>query len=197
MCDWMAAAAGLLEPLTKAMLKRVLSSRVVQTDDTPVPVQDHDGKGIKTGRLWVQIGDEDNRFIVYDDTPDHSGAGPGRVFRGFQGYLQADACSVYDALFGGGSIVEVGCWMHARRKFYEARTSDPVRSHVLLAWVVGLYEVEEEAKEARKKHPEWDDPAWHAYRYELRLRRSRPILGGGTVEVRRAAPWKGGTVTPE
>jgi transposase len=176
MCDWMAAAAGLLEPLTKAMMKRVLSSRVVQTDDTPVPVQDHDGKGIKTGRLWVQIGDANNRFIVYDYTPDHSGAGPGRVFKGFQGYLQADACSVYDALFTDGSIVEVGCWMHARRYFYEARTSDPVRAHVLLAWVVGLYEVEEAAKKARKKHPEWDDAAWHAYRYELRLERSRPIL---------------------
>ena len=176
MCDWMAAAAGLLEPITKAMLKRVLSSRVVQTDDTPVPVQDHDGKGIKTGRLWAQIGDRDNRFIVYDYTPDHSGAGPGRVFKGFKGYLQADACSVYDALFADGSIVEVGCWMHARRKSYEARTSDPVRSHVLLAWVVGLYEVEGEAKKARKNHPEWDDAAWYAYRYELRLERSRPIL---------------------
>ena len=43
--------------------------------------------------------------------------------------------------------------MHARRKFHEARTSDPARSHVLLAWVAGLYEVEEEAKKARKKHP--------------------------------------------
>jgi transposase len=176
MCGWMAAAADLLEPIAKAMLKRVLSSRVVQADDTPVPVQDHGGKGIKTGRLWVQIGDEDNRFIVYDYTPDHSGAGPERVFRGFRGYLQADACSVYDALFADGSIAEVGCWMHARRKFYEARSSDPVRSHVLLAWVVGLYEVEEDAKKARKRHPEWGGAAWYTFRYELRSERSRPIL---------------------
>lgn len=187
MCDWMAAAAGLLEPLTRAMMKRVLSSRVVQTDDTPVPVQDHDGKGIKTGRLWVQVGDQDNRFLVYDYTPDHSGAGPGRVFKGYKGYLQADASSVYDALFTDGSIVEVGCWMHARRKFYEARTSDPVRSHLLLAWVVELYEVEEEAKKARKKHPEWDDSAWYAYRHELRSERSHPILDaiGAWLEAER------------
>jgi transposase len=187
MCDWMAAAAGLLDPLVKAMLRRVLSSRVVQTDDTPVPVLDHDGKGVKTGRLWVQIGDRGNRFIVYDYTPDHSGAGPGRVFKGFTGYLQADACSVYDALFADGSIVEVGCWMHARRKFYEARTSDTVRSHVLLAWVVGLYQVEEEAKKAKKQHPQWDDTAWYAYRHELRRERSRPILDaiGAWLEAER------------
>ena len=47
LCDWMATAAGLLEPIVREMLKRVLMSEVVQTDDTPVKVQDHDGKGIK------------------------------------------------------------------------------------------------------------------------------------------------------
>ena len=176
MCDWVAAAAALLEPIVKAMLRRVLLSRVVQTDDTTVPVQDHDGSGIKTGRLWVQIGDGNNHFLVYDYTPDRSGAGPARIFKGYKGYLQADAYSAYDDLFEDGKIVEVGCWMHARRKFYDARTSDPVRSHLMLAWVVGLYDVEEQAKKARKKHPEWDDATWHAYRHDLRSRRSRPIL---------------------
>ena len=37
MCDWMAAVAGLLAPIVKAMLKRVLLSEVVQTDDTTGP----------------------------------------------------------------------------------------------------------------------------------------------------------------
>jgi transposase len=176
MCGWMAAVAGLLAPIVKAMLKRVLLSKVVQTDDTTVPVQDHEGPGIKTGRLWVHIGDGNNRFIVYDYTPNRSGAGPERIFQSFEGYLQADAYSAYDALFTSGKIVEVGCWMHARRKFYDARTSDPVRSHLMLAWVVGLYDVEEEAKKARKKHPEWDDATWHGYRHDLRSQHSRPIL---------------------
>jgi len=79
-------------------------------------------------------------------------------------------------MFADGTIIEVGCWMHARRKFYEAKTSDPVRSHLMMAWVGGLYEIEEDAKVARKRHPEWDDVTWHLFRYELRLKRSRPIL---------------------
>jgi transposase len=176
MCDWMAAAAGLLEPVVKVMLRRVLESAVVQTDDTPVKVQDHDGGGIKAGRLWVHVGDHAHRYTVYDYTPDHSGAGPRRVFRGYTGYLQADACSVYDGLFADGSIREVGCWMHARRKFHEAKTSDPARSHTMLAWVAGLYEIEADAKEAWKDHPDWGDAAWHAFRHESRRERSRPIL---------------------
>jgi transposase len=176
LCDWMAEAAGLLAPIVKAMMKRVLMSKVIQTDDTTVKVQDHAGKGIKTGRLWIYIGDGSNRFHVYDYTPDRSRDGPERVLKGFKGYLQADAYSAYDGLYADGTIKEVGCMMHARRKFYDARTNDAARSHLMLAWVAGLYKVEEDAKEARKKHPEWDDLAWHAHRYELRLNRSKPIL---------------------
>ena len=176
MCSWMAATADLLAPIVRAMLKRVLTSVVIQSDDTSVKVQDHDGKGIKTGRLWNYSGDHNHRFTVYDYTPDHSGDGPRRVLQGFEGYLQADAYTGYDALFRSGTIVEVGCWMHARRKFYEARTSDPPRSHLVLAWITGLYSVETDAKEARKKHPGWDDDTWHAYRYDLRIKHSTPIL---------------------
>ena len=47
MCDWMAACAGLLEPIVEAMIRRVLASKVIGTDDTPVKVQDHAGKGIE------------------------------------------------------------------------------------------------------------------------------------------------------
>jgi transposase len=64
MCDWMAACAGLLEPVVKAMMRRVFSSKVIRTDDTPVTVQDHAGKGSKTGRLWAYLGDRDNRFVI-------------------------------------------------------------------------------------------------------------------------------------
>ncbi len=176
LCDWMAVAAGLLRPIVQAMLRRVLLSQVVGTDDTPVKVQDHEGKGIKTGRLWVYHGDHAHRYTVYDYTSDRSSEGPERVLRGFRGYLQADAYAAYDRLFAEGSLVEVGCWMHARRTFYEARTSDPERAHLALAWIVGLYKVEDDAKEERVQHPEWDDAAWYTYRYELRLQRSRPIL---------------------
>jgi len=37
--------------------------------------------------------------IVYDYTPTRSRAGPAKSLEGYKGYLQADAYSVYDALF--------------------------------------------------------------------------------------------------
>jgi transposase len=49
------------------------------------------------------------------------------MFHGFSGYVQADAKSVYDILYHGpdgddenGSCVEVACYAHLRRKFWEA-----------------------------------------------------------------------------
>ena len=172
MCDWMATIAELLEPIVKLMLKKILASKVVQNDDTTVPVQDHSGKGIKTGRLWVSIGDHDHPYAVYTYTPDRSATGPEEIFKDFKGYLQADAYSAYDGLYKSGAIVEVGCLMHARRKFYEARTSDPQRSHQALAWISLLYDVERDAK----KRETADYEAFVAFRHELRNERSRPIF---------------------
>jgi hypothetical protein len=154
------------------MLKEVLSSQVVQNDDTTVPVQDHSGKGIKTGRLWVSIGDHDHPYVVYTYTPDRSAAGPRAIFKDFKGYLQADAYSAYDGLYTSGQIVEVGCLMHARRKFYEARASDPLRSHQAPAWINLLYDVEGDAK--GREPPDYQ--AFVAFRHELRQQRSRPIF---------------------
>ena len=173
MCDWMAVAAELLQPIVTKMMAKVLQSKVVQNDDTPVKVQDHAGKGIKTARLWDSIGDHYHPYIVYTYTPDRSAAGPTEIFKGFEGYLQADAYPAYDRLYASGKIIEVGCMMHARRNFYEARTSDPLRAHQALAWIKLLYDVEREAKQ---KHEAGDYEAFVAARHAMRADRSRPIF---------------------
>jgi transposase len=147
MCGWMATCAALLKPIYDAMVKVVLQSKAIQTDDTPVDVLDPGREGTRKGRIWIAIGDRDHRYGVYDFTPNRSGDGPARFFKDYQGHLQADAYAGYDALFKGGHIIEVGCWAHARRYFYEARTTDPQRSHRALAYIRGLYAVEADAKE--------------------------------------------------
>ena len=82
----------------------------------------------------------------------------------FEGYLQADAYSAYDALYRTGRLVEVGCWAHARRKFFDTREQDPEAMKVL-ALIGKLYEVERQA--AGLTHEE---------RRVLRREKSVPIL---------------------
>lgn len=142
-CGWMAECAGLLEPIWKAMKARILQSRVIQTDDTPVPVQDPNLKGKnRTGRIWVYIGDREHPFVVYDYTPDHKKVGPETFLRDYgSGYLQSDAFTGYDGLHRRG-LIEVGCWAHARRKFHEAISSDKARAEEAIAWIGRLYQIE-------------------------------------------------------
>jgi hypothetical protein len=105
--------------------------------------------------------------VVYDYTPDRSRDGPERFLKDYRsGYLQSDAYAGYDGLHARG-LVEVGCWAHARRKFHEARTTDPERSHAAIAWIGRLYGVEREARDE-----EWDDARLLA----ARRGRSRPLL---------------------
>ncbi len=164
-CDWMATCGELLEPIVKAMDREILKSLVIQTDDTPVPVLDRSPGKTRQGRLRIYLGDRDHPYAVYDYTPNRAGEGPQKKLEGYHGYLQADAYSGYDALYVSGTIIEVGCWAHARRKFDEAKESDPLRAHLALAMIQRLYRVEKDAKEL-------DDAA----RQSLRQERSGPIL---------------------
>jgi transposase len=151
LCDWMAASAQLLGPLYQALVDVVLASRVLHTDDTPVDMQDRE-RHLITARLWVYLGDREHPYNVFDFTPNHKRDGPQRFLAPYRGYLQADAFTGYDCLYlpdardGVARIVEVACNAHARRKFYEARTSDDLRAHVALGYYRSLYELERQAQ---------------------------------------------------
>jgi transposase len=157
LCDWVGGVAGLLEPLYEAMKTDVLESKVIHTDDTPVPYLDDGGKEAeaeepepgkaKTGRLWVYSGDKNHANIVYDFTEDRKAERPKSFLDDWKGYLQADAYTGYDAMFKLEKVVEVACWAHARRKFNDAKETDKKRSHEAMAYIRKLYEVEWEADE--------------------------------------------------
>ena len=129
------------------MVHAVLASAVVHTDDTPLPVQDRARDQTRLGRLWVYLGDDEHPYNVFAYTPSRARDGPQQFLKRYRGYLQADAFGGYDGIYATGNVVEVACWAHARRKFYEARTSDAERSHAALAWIGRLYEIEKRAKD--------------------------------------------------
>jgi transposase len=164
---WVAAAADLLKPLVERMAELVRQSRVIQTADTPVPVLDPGSRRTKTGHLWVYLGDTDRPYAVFDFTPTYSGDGPRAWLGDYAGYVQADALRQYDPLFDRPPPrpTEVGCWAHARRKFHDARTTDPARAHEAIARIRRLYDIESEIKSL-------DDPG----RLAARQSRARPVL---------------------
>jgi len=165
LCDWMGRSAEVVEPVYEAMKADLFRSKVLHTDDTPVPVLDPTRDRTRLGRLWVHVGDRDHPQIVFDYTPTRSRDGPVAFLGGYRGYLQADAYAGYDGIFTRGGAIEVGCMAHARRKFFDAEGTDPARARVALAFIQQLYAVEREAKDLPSEA-----------RQALRQARSRPIL---------------------
>jgi transposase len=151
LCGWMRQSAELVLPLYELMKRRVLASRVIHTDDTPVEVLDPSLPHTRTGRFWAYVGDRRNPYVVYDYTPSRKRDGPAEFLKGYEGYLQADAFGGYDGIYtgSGGKIIEVGCWAHARRKFFEAKETAPAPAHEALARIGQLYALERQAQDAQ------------------------------------------------
>lgn len=94
----------------------------------PTPIEDGKRQPCRKGHFFVVLADRDHVFFEYQ--PKHTSAAVSEMFKGFTGYIQADAHAIYDALFRGPASAdadsgtelpkEVGCWSHTRRKFWEA-----------------------------------------------------------------------------
>jgi transposase len=160
--DVVRGAAELLEPLAKRVLASVLEGRVVNTDDTGVTYL-LQPRGRATGAVWAYVGERGE--VAYDFTPTRSRDGPAQVLRGYKGYLQADALKQYDSFYASGEIVEVACWAHARRYFFEALSSERALAQDMLEQIGALYEVERRAKASSESE-----------RLVRRQEQARPIL---------------------
>ncbi|MFH1418527.1 MAG: IS66 family transposase, partial [Planctomycetota bacterium] len=146
-CGWVAYAAALLLAIGDAPKARVLASRKVHPDDTPITVWDRSVKpvGSRQGYRWVYLGDQDD--VVFDFTNSRNRDGPESFLKGYGGYLQADAFRGYERICAGDDVVEVAGWAHARRKFVDAQTSPPSEAGRIVDLIGRLYAIERRARE--------------------------------------------------
>jgi hypothetical protein len=106
--------------------------------------------GTQKGHVWTYVADDAN--VVFRFTSRRKSDGPREFLRGYKGYLQADAANLYDRLYadGGadGEAIEVGCWAHARRRFFDAQLTDRERALVAIGFIKRLYEADRSASRA-------------------------------------------------
>jgi transposase len=133
MCRWLedaGATAGstVIEAARKEAFAKAfcLATDATGVSVQPIPREDGKRQPCRRGHFFVQIADRDHVFFEF--TPRETSAAVAEMFKGFSGYVQADAKSVYDILFRppDGEVVaedrrlEVGCWVHGRRGLWEA-----------------------------------------------------------------------------
>lgn len=205
MCDWMRQSAEALRPLHDLMVQEVLASKVIHTDDTPVDVLDRQRDKTRTGRFWVYLGNQAHPQVVFDYTPNRRRDGPMTFLNDWgkdaRRYLQADAFGGYDGIYAGqagGNVVEVACWAHTRRKFYEARNSDRNHSAQALAYIRLLYDVENQAQQqfAAQGQDAQARPLW-SFRLELRQQLAVPRLEELKAWLEGLQAANGGPILPK
>ena len=178
MCRYAEHVGATLGCIVDAMAKEAKEKAFcLSTDATGVAIQPErlqDGKRqpCAKGHFFVVLADKDHVFFEYKAK--HTSEAVCEMFRGFKGYIQADAHCIYDALFRGDARIdesdkapdEVACWAHARRKCWEAAitTKDPAAREALLR-IRALFKLEQD----------WADLA-PKQRHDRRKRVSRPML---------------------
>jgi transposase len=166
------SAAHLIRPLVAHLREVVRAGPIIGTDDTTVtlvvndsslPSDSENPKTVRAREVIAEAQAEDRGSIaarmwayrsltqpinVFDFTVSRHRDGPELFLDGFTGSLMADCYSGYEAvrMRSDGRIIRAACVAHARRKVFHARDNDPVRSAVLLAMFLELYDIEDCAK---------------------------------------------------
>jgi transposase len=135
LADWIGRMAWLLKPLAERIGAHVMAGRAIHADDTPVPVLAPGRGKTRTGRIWVYLRDERPHAgtavpaVLYRYTPDRKGERCRAHLAAFRGFLHADGYAGFGELYavagvGPPCVVEVGCWAHARRKFFDVHQAN-------------------------------------------------------------------------
>lgn len=151
-CTWHLGLSELVAPLIAVMWADARGQPILYTDATGVRVQAK--KKCRRSHFWVVIAPERHILVAY--SRDHKKGAVDALFVGFSGKLVADAHTVYDHLYLGHGIIEVGCWAHVRRYLHKTLSSQPEVALVGLALVNELFGLERRFKgdtaEVRKRH---------------------------------------------
>lgn len=154
--DWFAATCTLLDPLYRALQKKVLNTDYLQGDESRITVLEAGKEKTKDkshrfplkqrkahlGYMWVLrnpvVG---GVFFIYR---------PGRganvlhdTLGNFTGHLQSDGYSAYTSYLKKNAGVElVSCLAYIRRKFFDARSNHKELAELALRAIQYLYRIE-------------------------------------------------------
>lgn len=165
--NWIFKCAEILAPLVAKLKQIIIASNYVKVDETTVNVLDSNKSN---AYMWVfMTNPPEKQAVVFEYNPSRSGEIAAKFLAGFSGYLQTDGFSGYNALKTAINIIGIGCFAHARRKFFEITkiTKNTGSAHIALKYINSLYTIENKIKELKLAYDEI---------YNFRQNHAKPIL---------------------
>jgi len=145
--NWVHLTAELLVPVYESQLKSILSSLVLAMDETPIKAgrkkKEPPGRGkMSTAYFWPLYGDQDEVAFHFAPTRSHSVVH--EMLDGYVGTLISDGYDAYKQYAAKSSqVCHAACWVHTRRGFDKALSSDQTLADEALGKIARLYKVEE------------------------------------------------------
>lgn len=146
LCGFVQGAVALLSILVDAMWKDAKENApILLTDACGVLVRDSK----RHRRSHFQVFIAPLRHVLFRYLVKGTGEAIADELAGFRGMLQSDAASTYHETHRREpTIIEVGCWAHARRKFFDALNEDRNRALIGIGFISKLYDVHRETTDA-------------------------------------------------
>jgi transposase len=159
MAEWIGAIGVALAPLTAALRAELRTLPVLHADETPVAQLDPGAGKTKRAYLFAYRSATETPIVLFDYCSNRSGRHAAAFLGDWRGALMVDDYAGYKALFGNG-VTELGCWAHARRKFFDLHAANKSAiANEALQRIAALYGIEQAAKDL-------DAEARHAYRQQ-------------------------------
>ncbi len=150
MSEWIGRVGFALQPLADRLMELLKQRQVLHADETLVKQLDPGAGKTKRAYLWsYRSNDLDTGppIVVFDYRSSRSGQHARDFLHGWQGSLMVDDYSGYKKMFAADAqfaITELGCWAHARRKFFDLQVSGAhPQAAEALRRIGELYAVEE------------------------------------------------------
>jgi len=177
MASWVIKGNNLIAPLLARFEYYLLRESYIQCDESRLQVLNEPGREAKQfSQMWVRRSMGEKPLILFDYASSRSGEEACKLLDGFSGYLQTDDYSGYNKAVKAGRLVQLGCNAHARRRFDEAKKSEPKnkkakKGHALSGADIGLdfykqlYAIERSIKTLSPEK-----------RFQVRLEKSVPLF---------------------
>ena len=197
LAEWVGRTGVALQPLADRLTKLLLERGTLHADETPVPQLDPGSGKTKKAYLWAYRSndlEEGPRIIVFDYRGGRSGEHARQFLGTWQGHLVVDDFGGYKALFSAARqeaspCIELGCWAHARRKFFDLHQANASPMALEALTRIGeLYLIEQQGKalsiDARQQlRLEQSQPALNTLHDWLIQTRIKTANGGGSAKA--------------
>ena len=168
MARWVIDASEKLQPIYNLLNEKLIESDYIQMDETYVQVLKEEGRAAESKSfMWVRYRPGTSPIVLFDYFSTRASRVPHELLQDFKGYLQVDGYGGYSSFCEKEEVTRLGCWDHARRKFFEALKTNSGKKvgKKGIVLIDKLYKIEEEISEYSSEK-----------KLEIRKEKSLPVL---------------------